>query len=128
MNAKVYRQLLRYSRTHLLRAHPWPLPAIVPFPLSTQAAIYIACDAGGRCRYVGSVARHFGSGLRERVAEHLTDPRKRTVWHHVWVVPLQLATAESEVRRLEGVIASHLGPPDSWRNPKAFPPARRLRT
>jgi hypothetical protein len=124
VNASDYRTVCDYAGRRLARAHPWPVPARVPFPLNPQAAVYMACDASGACRNVGSVSRGPGSGLATRIAEHLGDPRKRAVWDHIWVLALHPDTPLAEVRRLEGVIGAHLGPVDNVRLPR---PERRPR-
>ena len=118
MNVSDYRRVCDYAGRRLARSHPWPVPATVPFPLNPRAAVYMACDATGACRNVGSVARGPGSGLAARIAEHLADPRKRAAWDHVWMLPLHSDTPLGEVRRLEGVIGAHLGPLDNVRLPR----------
>lgn len=122
MDRSDYERVARYAGHHLQRAHPWPVPAAVPFPLDPNAAVYMACDTSGRCLNVGSVART-GSGLAARIYEHLSDPRKRRTWNHVWVLLLKDETPVAEVRRLEGVVGAHLGPTANRWLPKPAPPA-----
>ena len=122
MTAEDYEALVAYAGRHLARPHPWPVPACIPFPLDPRAAVYVAEDNQGRCRNVGSVARGPSSGLAGRIAEHLSDPAKRAVWHWIWVLPLHPNTMEAEVRRLEGVVGLHLGPLDNCWLPRAAPP------
>lgn len=117
MNSTTYRELLAYAGRSLLREHPWPIRAGVPFPLDPQAAVYLACDTAGHCLYVGSVARQAGSGLAARVAEHLADPNKRAAWDHLWVIPLRPETDVSHVRRIEGIVGAHIGPSHNRRLP-----------
>lgn len=121
MNSTTYRVLCSYAGPYLVRPHPWPVPAVEPFPLLFSTAVYIALDAGGRCCYVGSVCRSVG-GLKERVAEHLGDPVKRGTWYAIWVLPLVPGTPSDEVRRIEGVVGAHLGPALSRRLPSPHPP------
>ena len=123
MNRSEYRRLSVYAGSGLLRPHPWPVPATVPFPLRFEAAVYVAVDAEDVCRYVGSVSRPDG-GLAARIAEHLDDPVKRQRWRQVWVLPLRPELTRSEVRRIEGVVGAHLGPTDSVRLPTPYPPIR----
>jgi hypothetical protein len=124
MTPTTYRVLCGYAGPALSRPHPWPVPANRPFPLQIGSAVYVIEDGDGRCCYVGSVNRRAG-GLAQRLAEHLDDPAKRSVWHHVWVVPLISPIAEVEVRRIEGVIGAHLGPYLSRRLPSPLPSSRR---
>lgn len=120
MNPTTYRVLCAYAGPQLLWSHPWPLPAVTPFPLSVGTAVYVVLDVDGLCCYVGSVRRGSG-GLAGRVTEHLSDPAKRARWHTVWVVPLCPDTGETEVRRIEGVVGAHLGPYGSRRLPHPRP-------
>jgi hypothetical protein len=115
VNSTTYHVLCSYAGTSLLWSHPWPVPAVVPFPVQAAAAVYVVEDDVGRCCYVGSVSRGPG-GLADRMAEHLDDLAKRVCWHAVWVIPLR-PTAVLEVRRIEGVVGAHLGPYLSRRLP-----------
>jgi len=124
MNLATYQVLCAYAGPSLRWRHPWPAPAAMPFPLRVESAVYVVEDADGRCCYVGSVNRGAG-GLADRMAEHLGDPAKRSVWHAVWVVPLLPGTAETEVRRIEGVVGAHLGPYGARRLPLPRPFAGR---
>jgi hypothetical protein len=117
-----YERVARYAGHYLRRSHPWPVAAVVPFPLDPNTAVYMACDASGTCVNVGSVART-DSGLAARIYEHLCDPRKRRNWDHVWVLVLRDETPLAEVRRLEGVVGAHLGPTGNRWLPKPAPPA-----
>lgn len=116
MNSTTYRVLCAYAGPQLLWSHPWPVPAVTPFPLDVAAAVYVVLDVDGGCCYVGSVRRGSG-GLAGRLSEHLDDPAKRARWHCVWVVPLRPDTVDAEVRRIEGVVGAHLGPYGSRRLP-----------
>lgn len=116
MNSITYHTLCSYAGPRLLRRHPWPVPAVVPFPLLFSTAVYVVLGEDGRCCYVGSVCRTAG-GLANRIAEHLGEPAKRTTWHTVCVVPLRPDTPPAEVRRIEGVVGAHLGPRRSKRLP-----------
>lgn len=122
MNPTTYRIISSYAGRWLSWSHPWPLPAVLPFPLRVTAAVYVVIDGEGRICYVGSVCRGPGSGLADRLAEHLDDPDKRARWQAVWVVPLRPHTAPAEVRRIEGVIGAHLQPYGSRRLPMPRPP------
>lgn len=121
-----YQAMVRYAGSHLASVRPWPVPATTPFAYRCSVAIYIVCDVGQRCCYVGSVARRKHGGLESRIAEHLADHTKRSTWHTVWVLPLREDTPIVEVRRLEGVVGAHLGPRASRRLPKPRPPYRQL--
>ncbi len=128
MNSTTYHVLCSYAGSGLLRPHPWPVPAVLPFPLKFTTAVYVVLGDDGRCCYVGSVDRATG-GLAGRIAEHLSDPAKRATWHTIWVVPLRPGTALAEVRRVEGVVGAHLRPNLSRRLPAPRPPeaaARRV--
>ncbi len=120
MNVTTYRVLCAYAGPSLSWAHPWPVPAVLPFPLEAAAAVYVVEDDVGTCCYVGSVSRGPG-GLAARVAEHLDDPHKRTRWETVCIIPLRPETPVREVRRIEGVIGAHLGPYLSRRLPVPQP-------
>ena len=121
MNSFDYKLLIAYAGRHLAWAHPWPVPASVPFSLNPEAAIYVACDVEGTCRYVGSVTRAQGFGLAGRIAEHLGEFEKRRLWHTIWVLPLHAETPVDEVRRIEGVAGAHLGPSDNKWLPQPRP-------
>jgi hypothetical protein len=121
MSPTTYRVLCTYAGTALSRQHPWPVPAVAPFPIEAAAAVYIVEDDAGRCCYVGSVSRP-QSRLSDRLAEHLNDPGKRARWHTIWVLPLRPETDLREVRRIEGVVGAHLGPYLSRRLPIPRPP------
>lgn len=121
MNRTTYRVLCTYAGSSLSWPHPWPVPAVVPFPAKAAAGIYIIEDDAGRCCYVGSVSRSSG-GFADRLAEHLDDPQKRAHWRRVWTIPLRPETAVQEVRRIEGVVGAHLGPYLSRRLPVPEPP------
>lgn len=121
MNLTTYRVLCAYAGPALSSPHPWPVSAVVPFPVKAAAAVYVIEDDAGRCCYVGSVCRGPGA-LADRLAEHLDDPYKRARWHRVWIIPLRLDTAVHEVRRIEGVVGAHLGPYLSRRLPVPSPP------
>lgn len=122
MNPTTYRTLCSYAGSRLLWSHPWPVPAVVPFPLHVPAAVYVVVDDDDRCCYVGSVYRRSDRGLADRLAEHLEDPAKRVLWHIVWVLPLHPHTGRPEVRRIEGVVGAHLRPHGSRRLPVPQPP------
>lgn len=121
MNVTTYQVLCTYAGPALSWPHPWPVPAVVPFPIEAAAGVYVIEDDTGMCCYVGSVSRGPG-GLADRLTEHLDDPYKRALWHRVWVIPLQPDTAVHEVRRIEGVVGAHLGPYLSRRLPAPHPP------
>ena len=121
MNSTTYHVLCSYAGPRLLRPHPWPVPAVLPFPLHFTTAVYVVVGGDGRCCYVGSVGRRAG-GLAERIAEHLSDAAKRATWHTVWVLPLRADTVLPEVRRIEGVVGAHLRPHRSRRLPVPRPP------
>jgi hypothetical protein len=123
VNASSYYTLCSYAGRHLLRTHPWPVPATDPFPLRFTAAVYVAVSVDDGICYVGSVSRPNG-GLAARVSEHLADPVKRSAWHSLWVVPLLPETDRREVRRIEGVVGAHLRPLRSRRLPRPAPPSR----
>jgi hypothetical protein len=116
VNAATYHTLCAYGGIAVVAPHPWPVPAAIPFPFESAAAVYVVVDGEGRPCYVGSVRRGKG-GLAERMAEHLADAAKAARWHSVWIIPLRADTLASEVRRLEGVIGAHLGPYASRRLP-----------
>jgi hypothetical protein len=120
VNSTTYRVLCSYAGLSLSSCHPWPVPAVVPFPVRAAAAVYVVDDETGRCCYVGSVRRGPG-GLADRLADHLGDPTKRARWHTVWVMPLRPETPVAEVRRIEGVVGAHLGPYLSSRLPVPRP-------
>jgi hypothetical protein len=124
MNRRDYDVLVGYAGRHLDRPHPWPLPATTPFPLDMPAAVYVAVDDTGRCRYVGSVSRSSDFGLSQRIREHMAEPSKHTTWNRVWVLPLRATTPLTDVRRLEGVVGAHLGPSDNRRLPRPSPGER----
>jgi hypothetical protein len=60
--------------------------------------------------YVGSSVRLAGD-VGDRVREHLRDVDKAEVFTDQVLLPLRPDLAESEVRRLEGVVARALGVP-----------------
>jgi hypothetical protein len=122
VNPTLYRVLCAYADSYLLRPHPWPIPAISPFPVHFTTAVYIAVGPDGQCQYVGSAWRPNGA-MSERIAEHLRDPVKRATWHAIWVIPLQPDMPRAEVRRLEGVVGAHLRPRQSRRLPAPGLPA-----
>lgn len=74
MNPTTYRTLCSYAGSRLLWSHPWPVPAVVPFPLHVPIGVYVVVDDDDRCCYVGSVCRSSDRGLADRLAEHLEDP------------------------------------------------------
>ena len=102
MNSTTYHVLCSYVGSRLLRPHPWPVPAVLPFPLHFTTAVYVVVGDDGRCCYVGSVGRTVG-GLAERIAEHLRDTAKRAMWQTVWVLPLR---QDTDLLRSDGSRAS----------------------
>jgi len=126
VNTTTYDIMCRYAGPWLSRPHPWPIPAEAPFPLDPSTAVYAVFNLTGHCCYVGSVARSGGSGLGDRVAEHLGDQRKRVTWRDVWVLLLHPDTPRREVRRIEGVVGAHLGPTASLRLPQPTLVGRRI--
>ena len=83
-----------------------------------RAAVYIAWDGQGRCRYVGSVCRpRDAAPVRDRVREHLRRPERRTRWYAVTVLPVTAATTLEMVRRSEGWVALALGPVEGSAHP-----------
>lgn len=64
-------------------------------------------------------------GLAGRMPDHLGNTAKRSVWHAIWVVSLVSDTADTEVRRIEGVVGAHLGRYNSRRLPRPRPPGDR---
>ena len=86
------------------RLHPDGASGPYPFgrgvPVACLKAVYLVCDWGGRCLYVGSTV----VGVRARVAQHAADYRRTLTWCSVYVVPLRDDTSNSEVRRIEGRI------------------------
>jgi hypothetical protein len=97
---------------------PYRLAGPVPHTLPLrEKAIYIAVDAAGVIRYVGSVCRPRRTAIRERATEHLREWFKRRNWTTVYVVPLDAATPSTAVKQIEGRIGRRLEPTDNRRLP-----------
>jgi hypothetical protein len=63
--------------------------AVLRATITPTAAVYVAWDARGRCRYVGSIRRpQSRAAVRDRLSEHLAagDPRKAE-WYALTVTP-----------------------------------------
>lgn len=75
------------------------------------AAVYIAWDVHGRCRYVGSVRRpQDATAVRDRMREHLRQPDRRAAWYAVTVLPVRRDVSLEVIRRFEGWVALALNP------------------
>lgn len=122
MNGELYR------RARVLAGQWAAEPDRVPHNLAQGASaipgsgpvVYIVGDLLNQVAYVGSSM----TGAAGRLRDHLTEPAKRRTWRSVWLIPLSVATPDSEVRRIEGRVGARLRPTGSRRLPKAFgPPA-----
>jgi hypothetical protein len=93
---------------------PYRLAGPVPHMLPLRPrAIYIAVDAGGVIRYVGSVCRPRRTAVCERAAEHVRKWFKQRNWTTVYVVPLAPTTPSAVVKQIEGRIGHRLKPVDN---------------
>jgi len=104
-------------------ASPWMAdPHLQNYPLrlsqipDVSTAVYVAFDADGRVRYVGSIARA-KPGLVDRFREHLASRRQAQWWTYIWVIELLPDTPIATVRWLEGVVGRTLEPTDNRRLP-----------
>lgn len=79
-------------------------------------AVYIVLDAQRIICYVGSVSRVDAGALGSRMREHANVPNRQH-WHSVMILPVKPEVPESEVRKLEGLVARRLRPYDLGRHP-----------
>lgn len=79
-------------------------------------AVYIILDSQKNICYVGSVSRMDDGALASRMREHATLPNRQH-WHSVMILPIKKEVPETEVRKLEGLVARRLRPHDSGRHP-----------
>lgn len=79
-------------------------------------AVYIVLDSQNNICYVGSVSRVDAGALSSRMKEHAMVPNRQH-WHTVMILPIKPEVPESEVRKLEGLVARRLRPYDSGRHP-----------
>lgn len=120
MTDALYLVAARIAGDHLAGYVPVPYrlagPAPHTLPLRAKA-VYIAVDATGVVRYVGSVCRPRRAAVRERTTEHVREWFKRRNWATVYVVPLHPTTPSSIVKDVEGRIGRRLEPTDNRRLP-----------
>jgi hypothetical protein len=91
---------------------------LVRVSCTPTAAVYIAWDCRGNCRYVGSVCRRRAPApVRDRVREHLRRPERRAGWYAMTVLPVTMAASIEMVRRCEGWVALALGPAEGAAHP-----------
>ncbi len=79
-------------------------------------AVYIILDSQRCISYVGSVCRNEAGALGSRMREHATVPNRQH-WNSVMILPIKPDVPESEVRKLEGLVARRLRPNDPGRHP-----------
>jgi hypothetical protein len=112
---------------YIKRLHPSPYPASPDALPDAASAVYIATDAHGIVRYVGSTKRASTthtvsarpvSALRARLAEHLRHRQLAYRWAQLWVIELQDDLPIGTVRWVEGHVARALGPKDNARIPR----------
>lgn len=84
-----------------------------------RAAVYVAWDRVGRCRYVGSVHRPSNpAAVASRMREHMIDPDRRGRWVVVTVFPIARDLGVEVVRACEAVTARFLHPLDGTDRPR----------
>ncbi|MGW2147210.1 hypothetical protein ACWCOT_23115 [Nonomuraea bangladeshensis] len=88
-----------------------------------KAAVYVAWDMHGRCRYVGSVRRPGSrTAVRDRVREHFAKyPDRRANWYALTILPLRDDLDIDQVRMCEGWVAYMLTPMEGAAHPVIAP-------
>ncbi|MER6401492.1 hypothetical protein ABT263_36455 [Kitasatospora sp. NPDC001603] len=89
--------------------------------ITAPRAVYVAWDARGWCRYVGSVNRRHATAVGDRLAEHHQHPRhgpaRSRDWVLLTVLPIRADAPHGAVLAAEGWAARLLVPLDGGAHP-----------
>ena len=89
--------------------------------ITAPSAVYVAWDARGWCRYVGSVYRQQPTAVGDRLAEHHRHPHhgpaRRRDWVLMTVMPIRADAPRTVVLAAEGWAARLLVPLDGGAHP-----------